>query len=133
MQRTRRRDTPPELALRSALFRLGARFFVDRSPLPGVVRGRADVLFPRARVAVYVDGCFWHSCPRHGTQPRVNADYWSYKLTANVLRDRATERVLNEHDWLVLRYWEHDDLAMAAARVHEIVLSRRATLALRAP
>ena len=115
MRSTRRRDTKPELALRSELHRLGLRFFVDR-PIVGA-RRRADVLFPRDRVAVYVDGCYWHACPVHGTIPKQNREWWIAKLAANRARDLDTVAKLCAAGWTVLRFWEHDDPAVAAAQV----------------
>ena len=120
MQNTRRRDTPAELALRSALHRRGLRFFVDRPPLRGT-RRRADLVFPRARVAVYVDGCFWHGCPQHGTWPKANAEWWREKIDGNRLRDRATDKELARAGWTVLRVWEHEDPSDAAERVADAV------------
>jgi len=116
MRKQRRRDTAPEVALRRELHRRGARFFVDRAPLPGL-RRRADLVFPRKRVAVYVDGCFWHSCPQHATSPKNNAQWWADKLAANVVRDRDTDARLADAGWRVLRIWEHEDPIEAADRV----------------
>lgn len=116
MQRQNRRDTKPELALRRELHRRGRRFFVDRPPLAGL-RRRADLVFPRRRVAVYVDGCFWHSCPVHATHPKNNADWWAQKLAANVARDRDTDERLTAAGWTVVRVWEHEDPTAAADRV----------------
>jgi DNA mismatch endonuclease (patch repair protein) len=123
MSRLGRRDTAPELALRSELHRRGYRFRVDRSPLPGL-RTRADLLFGPLRVAVYVDGCFWHSCPEHGTRPKTNCDFWDKKLKRNHERDIATDRVLREAGWEVVRIWEHEDPISAADKVVK-ALSRR--------
>jgi len=119
-KKQKRRDTKPEVALRKELHRAGLRYFVDRAPLKGM-RRRADVVFPRRRVAVYVDGCFWHSCPVHATHPRNNAQWWADKLAANVARDRDTDRRLHEAGWTVVRIWEHEDPAVAAERVTEAV------------
>jgi len=119
MQATPRRDTPCELALRAALRRHGLRYRVDW-PLPGL-RQRADVAFVSARVAVFVDGCFWHGCPRHGTWPKANAAWWREKIQANVRRDRRTTRALRAAGWRVLRFWEHQDLERAALRVESAV------------
>ncbi|MCA1007310.1 very short patch repair endonuclease [Rhodococcus hoagii] len=116
MRAQRRRDTAPEVALRRELHRRGARFFVDRAPLRGL-RRRADLVFPRKRVAVYVDGCFWHSCPQHATSPKNNAQWWADKLAANVVRDRDTDARLAAAGWQVVRIWEHEDPAEAADRV----------------
>ena len=116
MSRQRRRDTAPEVALRRELHRRGARFFVDRAPLPGL-RRRADLVFPRRRVAVYVDGCFWHRCPVHATDPKNNAEWWAAKLAGNVARDRDTDACLAAAGWTVVRIWEHEDPIVAADRV----------------
>jgi DNA mismatch endonuclease (patch repair protein) len=124
MENQRRRDTRPEMALRRALHAMGLRYLVDRQPLAGL-RRRADLVFPRARVAVYIDGCFWHSCPEHGTSPRNNGAWWVAKLDANRARDADTDRRLGEAGWAVLRVWEHEDPAVAARRVAEAVRLRR--------
>jgi DNA mismatch endonuclease (patch repair protein) len=124
MSRLSRRDTQPELALRSELHRRGLRFRVDRAPLVGL-RSRADIVFGPAGVAVYVDGCFWHSCPEHGTRPKANADWWEQKLKRNRERDSETDRTLTEHGWEVVRIWEHEDPVAAADRVEEAVAARK--------
>jgi len=116
MSRQRRTGTAPETALRRELHRRGRRYFVDRAPLPGL-RRRADLVFPRHRVAVYVDGCFWHCCPEHATYPRNNAQWWAEKLAGNVARDRDTDARLGAAGWTVVRVWEHEDAAEAADRV----------------
>lgn len=110
------RDTAPELALRRVLHARGLRYRVDLAPLPGL-RRRADVVFTRARLAVFVDGCFWHRCPQHATEPKSNAAWWQAKLDRNVARDRDTDAVLAAAGWLVLRVWEHEDAQVAADRV----------------
>lgn len=116
LSKQKRRDTKPEVALRQALHRRGLRYFVDRAPLKGM-RRRADLVFPKRKVAVYVDGCFWHSCPIHATKPRNNAQWWADKLAANVTRDRDTDDKLLAEGWRVVRIWEHEDPAEAADRV----------------
>ncbi len=116
MSRQRRRDTAPELLLRRELHRRGLRFRVDH-PLPGMPRRRADVTFTRARIAVFVDGCFWHGCPEHATRPTANADWWAAKLARNVARDRETDAHLRDAGWQVLRFWEHEDIHAAAALI----------------
>ena len=125
MERQGRRDTKPELAIRRELHRRGHRYYVDRPPLPGL-RRRADLVFPRLKVAVYVDGCFWHSCPDHGTTPRNNRDWWIAKLAANVRRDRDTDTRLTEDGWRVVRIWEHEDTLEAVGCVESaLALPRR--------
>ena len=116
MVRQARRDTAPELALRKEIWRSGLRYRIDAAPLPGV-RRRADLLFTRARIAVYVDGCFWHSCPRHGTTPKANRDWWIAKLAANAERDRDTDQRLKSAGWRVIRVWEHEDPRTAARKI----------------
>jgi len=114
MRRQGRRDTKPELVIRRLLHARGMRYRVDVSPLPGM-RRRADIVFTRARVAVFVDGCFWHGCPLHATKPKANAEWWADKLATNQARDVATDRQLRDAGWTVLRYWEHDGPASVAA------------------
>ena len=116
MSRQRRRDTGPELAVRQRLHALGYRYRVDHRPLPEL-RARGDLVFTRARVVVFVDGCFWHRCPQHATSPRHNGEWWRAKLDANVARDRATDRRLGEAGWRVVRIWEHEDPERAVAAV----------------
>jgi DNA mismatch endonuclease, patch repair protein len=123
MSKLGRRDTLPERAIRSELHCRGLRFRVDRAPVPGL-RSRADIVFGPTRVAVYVDGCFWHSCPEHGTRPKANAEWWEQKLNRNQERDRETDRVLREQGWKVVRIWEHEDPAAAADRVEAAVRDR---------
>ena len=125
MQRQQTRDTAPELQLRRALHAAGMRYRVDAAPLPGI-RRRADILFRPSKVAVFVDGCFWHGCPEHGRRtPSTNAGYWADKLRRNQERDADTDRRLREAGWLPLRLWEHDDLVRAAKDVAEAVRGRR--------
>lgn len=119
---TRHRDTGIELALRRALRELGLRYRVDAA-LDGL-RRRADVLFPRVKVAVFVDGCFWHGCPNHGTWPKANAAWWRAKIMANVARDRDTDARLRAAGWRVLRVWEHHDPIRAATRIAAAVQKR---------
>ena len=123
MERQARRDTKPELAVRRAVWRRGLRYRVDISPLP-TMRRRADLVFTRARVAVFVDGCFWHSCPDHATTPKANRAWWLEKLAANVSRDRDTDERLEAAGWAVVRVWEHEDPELAAERVALAVRSR---------
>jgi len=123
METQARRDTAPEIAIRSAVHKRGLRFWVDRRPLPKL-RRRADLVFPRARVAVYIDGCFWHGCPSHGTWPKANADWWRNKIKTNQLRDADTDRQLEGEGWLAIRVWEHEDPEKAARIIVRDVLKR---------
>jgi len=125
-RRQKTRDTAPELALRRKVHALGLRYRVDVAPLPGV-RRRADLVFSRARIAVFVDGCFWHSCPVHATSPKSNAQWWRYKLERTVERDRETDMALTAAGWLVVRVWEHEDPKHAAQRVLDSWGSRSAS------
>jgi DNA mismatch endonuclease, patch repair protein len=124
MQRQRRRDTCPELALRRELHRLGLRYRVERRVLPGL-RRRVDVVLGTTKVAVFVDGCFWHGCPEHATLPRANAAWWADKLARNVERDRDTDHRLADAGWLPVHVWEHEDMVEAAVRIRDVVLVRR--------
>ena len=123
MRATRRRDTKPELLLRKRLHAMGFRYRIDRSPLQGV-RRRADLVFSRTKVAVFVDGCFWHSCPAHGTMPKKNREFWKQKLATNEARDRDTDARLREAGWEVVRVWEHEDPDEAAERVAGVLRER---------
>lgn len=123
MQRQARRDTKPELALRRELWRRGLRYRVDVAPISGL-RRRADMVFTRARVAVYVDGCYWHSCPEHATVPKTNRDWWITKLKANVARDRDTDAQLVAAGWEVVRVWEHESVTAAADRIEVVTRAR---------
>lgn len=116
MSKQATKGTGPELALRRELHRRGFRFRVQYRPLPGV-RATADVVFTRARVAVFVDGCFWHRCPDHGTRPRANAGWWATKLDTNVSRDHRINEQLQSHGWTVARIWEHVPAAEGADQV----------------
>lgn len=120
MRSTPQRDTSCELALRSAVHGLGLRYNIHW-PLAGT-RRRADLAFPRLKVAVMVDGCFWHSCPKHGTWPKANAAWWREKISRNVIRDRDTDARLSASGWRVLRFWEHEDPNAAARIVLRVVL-----------
>ncbi|MGY1631868.1 very short patch repair endonuclease [Geodermatophilus sp. SYSU D01186] len=124
MQRQRRSGTGPEWAIRRLVHARGLRYRVDAPlPLEGT-RRRADMLFPGSRVAVFIDGCYWHACPTHGTKPKANASWWADKLAANVARDRDTDRRMQDAGWTVIRVWEHEDPAEAAERVVQRVRSQ---------
>ena len=120
MRRTGQRDTSAEHALRSVLFRMGLRYRVDLAPLVGL-RRRADVVFTRAKVAVFVDGCFWHGCPVHATWPKANAEFWRTKIETNGTRDQDTNRRLIEAGWVVIRVWEHEEPEVAAKTIARTV------------
>ncbi|WP_236796395.1 very short patch repair endonuclease [Amycolatopsis sp. GM8] len=120
MSKARRRDTEPEMLVRKEAHRRGLRYRVDAA-IPGMPRRRADMIFSRARVAVFVDGCFWHSCPEHTSIPRANREWWVAKLEANQERDRATDAHLQDLGWTVLRFWEHEDPLSAVDVVERAV------------
>ena len=117
MRANRKVDSRPERLLRSEMWRMGLRF---RKYLRVALPGRSVVLdagFERLRLALFVDGCFWHGCPLHGNVPRTNSNYWTAKLERNLARDVAVNRALVAQGWAVLRVWEHDDPSEAAERV----------------
>jgi len=120
MSAARRRDTKPELDVRRILHARGLRYRVNY-PVPGLPRRTIDIAFTRLRVAVFLDGCFWHGCPEHGTQPRANSDWWLTKLRQNVVRDTDTNHVLDSAGWYVLRYWEHESAAVIADEIGTVV------------
>lgn len=129
MSRIRSANTKPELALRRLLFASGMRFRT-RLKLPG----KPDVAFTRAKLAVFIDGCFWHGCPQHGTSPRSNTGYWNAKLQRNRERDTEVGTLLAADGWEVIRYWEHeikDDLDRVAREIHakwEALRNQRSTM-----
>ena len=115
MRRVGRKDTDCEIALRKALFAMGLRYRVDWSP-PGS-RSKIDVAFTKRRLAVFVDGCFWHGCPVHATAPKSNAGWWRQKLAANRERDLRLAKSLEDAGWRVLRFWSHVDPDVAAQKI----------------
>jgi DNA mismatch endonuclease, patch repair protein len=120
MQANKGRDTKPERALRSAVHALGLRYRVNARPLKAV-RRTADLVFTKAKVAVFLDGCFWHGCPEHHTVAATNASFWSEKVETNRRRDRDTDAKLAEVGWTVVRVWEHEDPTESALRVEAAV------------
>ncbi|MFD9726180.1 very short patch repair endonuclease [Streptomyces sp. NPDC059072] len=124
MSRQKSRDTGVEVALRKALHAKGARYRIHRKPVKGV-RREADIVFGPARVAVFVDGCFWHGCPVHATWPKNNAEFWRAKIEGNRRRDLDTDARLAEAGWLAVRVWEHERADEAAVRVLAVVEGRR--------
>lgn len=122
-----RRDTRPELVLRSALHAARRRFRVAY-PVPDMRRCSIDIAFPRQRVAVFVDGCFWHTCADHGSSPKANAGRWASKLETNRERDRRVNRHLEERGWVVVRIWEHEAAEAACSKVLSLLADVPATL-----
>lgn len=125
MSRQARKDTRPEMRLRRLLHASGLRYRVGM-PVPGLTRRTIDIAFTKIKLAVFVDGCFWHGCPEHASWPKANADWWVAKISANVARDLSTTQHLRHEGWRVLRLWEHEEPAASAARVLEAVTDLRA-------
>lgn len=116
MRRQRRTDTGPELAVRRLLHARGFRYRLH-VPVPGLPRRSIDICFPKNKIAVFVDGCFWHGCPEHGSLPKSNAVWWADKIARNASRDRHTDEVLRNHGWTVIRIWAHEPAMVACDRV----------------
>lgn len=125
MAAIKRSGTAPERLVRSALHRQGYRFRKDLPLREGGMLIRPDIVFTRARVAVFIDGCFWHSCPEHGAAPRTNSTYWNPKLAGNAARDRRQTLALQASGWMVLRIWEHDSVEAACAAIVAALRSQR--------
>lgn len=122
MRANRGKDTKPEVRIRSLLHRAGLRYRVSVRPLPQI-RRTADIVFTKAQVAVFIDGCFWHGCPEHYRPSTKNVEFWTEKINANRARDRETDQLLKDAGWTVIRIWEHEDPAEAAQRVGEAIRS----------
>ncbi|MFD4760428.1 very short patch repair endonuclease [Streptomyces sp. NPDC058439] len=127
MQAIRSRDTQPERLIRRLVHANGLRYRVAARPLPDL-RRTADLVFRPAKVAVFIDGCYWHGCPEHYAAPKTNQGYWSDKVARNVARDRDTDQRLTEAGWLVLRFWEHQDSDACALAIVDAVRERRRDL-----
>ncbi|MFD0272680.1 very short patch repair endonuclease [Kitasatospora sp. NPDC059646] len=127
MRANRGKDTGPELALRSLLYNRGLRYRVNARPL-AEIRRSADLVFPRDKVAVFVDGCFWHGCPEHYRPATRNADFWREKIEGNRARDAETTEKLSAAGWTVIRVWEHEDPAAAAERVDQWLRQLRSSV-----
>jgi DNA mismatch endonuclease (patch repair protein) len=121
MRSNKRRDTVPELRIRSLLHRHGLRYRVDYRVGIGRSAPRPDIAFTRQRLAVFIDGCFWHRCPEHGTMPSANREFWEAKFRRNVQRDRENDAALHALGWTVLRFWEHENPAIVAAQITKSV------------
>lgn len=124
MSRQGSRDTAAEIAVRKLLHAAGLRYRVN-VPVPGMPRRTIDIVFGRAKIAVFLDGCFWHGCPQHATQPKSNAEWWRTKLDKNMARDRETTEHLEAQGWTVLRFWEHEATPEVAANVMDAVFRKR--------
>ena len=124
MQAAKPRDTAPEKALRSALHKKSLRFRVDVKPVKELNR-RADIVFRSAKVAVFVDGCFWHGCPIHGTRAKANAEFWRNKIKQNQERDLDTNARLEKAGWKVIRVWEHEDPGKVSPKIYKTVVKRK--------
>jgi DNA mismatch endonuclease (patch repair protein) len=127
MRNTKGRDNRLELEVRRLLFAAGLRYRVHY-PLPGAPRRSIDLAFPSLQIAVFVDGCFWHSCPLHKSQPKANQDFWRKKLADNVQRDRNTDAQLTSRGWTVLRFWTHTPPALIARETMSAVVSRKSSI-----
>jgi DNA mismatch endonuclease (patch repair protein) len=124
MAKVRQKGTAPEIAMRRQLYRIGLRYRVNYEVLKKP-RRVADLAFPGLKIAVFVDGCFWHGCPEHASWPKRNAEFWRQKIEANRLRDLDTNERLRNEEWKVLRFWEHEPPAIAAEAVAGVVASTR--------
>jgi DNA mismatch endonuclease (patch repair protein) len=120
MRMVKRRDTPGELDLRSHLTMSRLRYRVDVEPWPGF-RRRVDIAFPKLKIAIFVDGCFWHRCPSHYVPPILNAEWWANKIDSNVRKDTEVGRALSARGWTCLRYWAHADMEEAARQIVHVV------------
>jgi DNA mismatch endonuclease, patch repair protein len=130
MRSNRGKDTGIEVSIRSALHRSGLRFLKHRRPLPDV-RCEADIVFPRLKLAVFIDGCFWHGCPQHATRPVTHGEWWAAKLDRTMARDIANRERLQAEGWSVLRVWEHDSSDFAAQQIYERIALLRTESKLR--
>lgn len=124
MQANRGRDTAPEIAVRRLLHAHGLRYRVNTA-LDFDRRRRADITFPRLRLAIFIDGCYWHGCAEHFQTPKTNTEFWLHKIGSNQARDRSTDATLRGAGWTVLRFWEHDDPVTVAEQVAATVQELR--------
>jgi DNA mismatch endonuclease, patch repair protein len=124
MRGNRKRDTGPELLVRRILFARGARYRVNARLLIEDTAVRPDIVFSRLKVAVFVDGCFWHGCPEHGTRPKTNPSYWAAKIARNRTRDARNTAALRGAGWIVIRAWEHEAATNVADRIERALQER---------
>ena len=124
MQANRRSDTGPELRYRRQLHALGIRFRVGVKVEPAL-RRTADVAIKSLRLAIFIDGCFWHGCPEHWSCPQTNEEFWSSKIAKNIRRDRETDQILRDKGWTVMRFWEHEEAGGAAQKTREWIRATR--------
>ncbi|WP_405480927.1 very short patch repair endonuclease [Streptomyces sp. NBC_00009] len=124
MSRQASKDTAPEVAVRRLLHASGLRYRLNVR-VPDMPRRTIDIAFPGAKVAVFMDGCFWHGCPEHATQPKANAEWWRTKLDRNMGRDIETTSHLTAAGWTVLRFWEHESPDVVAGEVRNVVDRKR--------
>lgn len=124
MRSNRSRDTAPELAVRRLVHSSGLRYLVDARPIPSIPR-RADLVFRGPRIAIFIDGCYWHACPAHHRLPKTNSSYWAQKATRNAARDADTTERVQAAGWVVLRFWEHEDPQPVANTIITTVRSAR--------
>jgi DNA mismatch endonuclease (patch repair protein) len=129
----KRRDTLPELRVRQMVHAAGLRYRVDYPPLAHNRRLRADLVFTRSKVAVFIDGCFWHGCPQHYVASRTNTDYWGPKIRANAERDARNTALLQAEGWTVLRFWSHTSPEEAATAIAQAVDASRSRAAKEPP
>jgi DNA mismatch endonuclease (patch repair protein) len=122
MKKVRRENTGAESAIRSELYKLDLRYRVHAKVLESE-RFKPDIVFKKARVAVFIDGCFWHACPLHASWPKINCDWWQKKILANVDRDRRIDKKLKDAGWIVIRIWEHENPKIASKRIAKAVIS----------
>ncbi|WP_406372165.1 very short patch repair endonuclease [Streptomyces sp. NBC_00647] len=126
MSRQGSRDTAPEIAVRRLLHSSGLRYRVN-VPVPGLPRRTIDIVFGKAKIAIFMDGCFWHGCPEHATQPKANAEWWRAKLSKNVTRDRETTDHLLAAGWTVLRFWEHESSGDVARKIQAALAAQQSS------
>jgi len=123
MSRMPRKDSKPELALRRELYKLGLRYRIHVKKLPGT----PDIVFQKAKMVVFVDGCFWHSCHRHGKTPKSNHEWWRKKFEENMKRDKRNDFELESMGWLPIHIWEHEDPIESAHTIREVWKQRTST------